>query len=455
MMLSSVNPATEDVLAKYETIDASQLQDILKKADRGSAFWQAVPLVERLEVIARIADVLEHDTVVRNAAAIITAEMGKPLVQAIAEVRKCASVCRYVVEEAATVFASRTVDAGFGHSTVEVAPLGTVFSIMPWNFPFWQFFRFAAPALAAGNSIILKHAPTTWGSALEALGICHMAGVPDDVLQAAIIDIDLVEEAIASPHVHAVTFTGSTRAGSTVAALSGRYVKKSVLELGGSDPYLVLDDANLDVAVEACVAGRLVNTGQSCVAAKRWIVDDALYDDFLERATDAMQRQVVGHPAQPATTLGPLARADLRDLLRQQVEDTIAAGGRYVGGGQLLPDRGFFVEPGIVEARPGMAAFDQELFGPVACLSRATSDDHAVMLANASMYGLGAAVFTSNPRRADSVAARIRSGMVFVNTFVRSDARLPFGGIAMSGYGRELGHAGMMEFVNIRTLVHS
>lgn len=452
-MFISINPATEEVVGTYLGMSDDAMEHHLAQAADAGRQWAFTTLDERLGVLDRLGALLERDDLLHNAATMITAEMGKPMEQALAEIRKCASVCRYVVGQAPNVYADVPVDAGFASGHVVTAPLGTILCIMPWNFPFWQFFRFAVPALAAGNAVVLKHAPTTWGSALAAVELCRMAGIPEGVVQPLMIDVEHIAAAVKSHHIQAVTFTGSTKAGAAVAKHAGMAVKKTVLELGGSDPYLVLDDATLDAAVEACVAGRLVNTGQSCVAAKRWIVADSLYDAFLERAKDAMAQQVVGDPYHPATTLGPIARADLRDQILRQVAESIEAGAHYHGGGQSLPAKGFFVEPGILEAQPGMVAFDDELFGPVACLTRATSDEHAIALANASVYGLGAAVFSSNAKRAHAVAARIRSGMVFVNTFVRSDPRLPFGGVGMSGYGRELGHAGMMEFVNLRTIV--
>ncbi|MCU0329615.1 MAG: NAD-dependent succinate-semialdehyde dehydrogenase [Candidatus Kapabacteria bacterium] len=452
-MFVSTNPATEEIVGRYPAISGEECSHRLSESADAGRQWANTPLDERVRILDQLGSLLLRDDLLQSSAAMITSEMGKPIEQARAEVRKCASVCHYVVEHAHRLFAAVPVDAGFASGHVLAAPLGTILCIMPWNFPFWQFFRFAVPALAAGNSVLLKHAPTTWGSALAAVEICRMAGIPDGVVQPLMIDVEHIASAIASHHVHAVTFTGSTKAGAIVAEHAGRAVKKTVLELGGSDPYLVLDDANIDAAVEACVAGRMVNTGQSCVAAKRWIVADSLYDAFLERAKNVVAQHVVGDPQHPATTLGPIARPDLRDQLRRQVAESIEAGACYHGGGQSLPSTGYFVEPGILEAQPGTVAFDDELFGPVACLTRAVSDDHAIALANASVYGLGAAVFSSNTTRAHHVAGRIRSGMVFVNTFVRSDPRLPFGGVGMSGYGRELGHAGMMEFVNLRTIV--
>jgi len=459
MTFQSINPATGQVIAEYTAHSAAEARAVISRADVAQREWAQLNVAERTLVIRRVADELEKR--VDDAAAMITAEMGKPLSQARAEVLKCRTVCDYLSTAAIAGLRNENVATEFASSVVHLQPLGLVLSVMPWNFPFWQFFRFAMPAVAAGNGVLLKHAPNTWGSALLAVEICHAAGIPRDLVQCVMVDIPDVEAMIAHPRVRAVTFTGSTRGGSAVAALAGKYVKKSVLELGGSDAYVVLEDADLDRAVTACVQQRCTNTGQSCIAAKRYVVHRSIAEAFQQRVSDAFSGMTVGDPLDPGTDLGPLARADLKATLLDQVTRAIKQGARLIVNGQDataqdmdIDGPGAFVRPGLlVDVQPGSIADQEELFGPVAAMIVVSSEEEAVSVANGNRYGLGAAVFSRDLNRAHRVAARLEAGSVFVNDFVRSDARIPFGGVKDSGYGRELGLVGLREFVNVKSIV--
>jgi succinate-semialdehyde dehydrogenase/glutarate-semialdehyde dehydrogenase len=449
MEFRSIDPATEEVIATYPTQTADEVRRIIERADDAQQKWADVDVVERAAVVRRLGDVItEH---VDQAATMISREMGKPLDQAVAEVLKCASACTYMAEHGPMALRDEVVSAEFVMSTIRREPMGLILSIMPWNFPFWQFFRFAAPALVAGNGILLKHAPTTWGSALLAVELCRRAGIPEGLVDCVMVDVPDVESVIADRRISAVTFTGSTIGGRAVGALAGNYIKKSVLELGGSDAYIVLDDADLSIAVNACIQQRFINSGQSCIAAKRWVVHTAVMESFRQRMFAAMQ----------AVKVGPLARKDLKDQLIDQVRRAVEEGATlYVDGAPadvsaLDPGgRGWFVRPAVLmDVRPGSVADHEELFGPVAAVIEVGSDDEAIRVANGNDYGLGAAVFTGDAQRAERFCRALQAGSVFVNGFVRSDARLPFGGVKDSGYGRELGLAGLMEFVNVKTVV--
>lgn len=453
MIFSSVNPATGAVVHEWAGHTPSEVLSIIHQASRAQGAWRHTSLDERATVLRRLAQVLDEQAA--DIAPVIVEEMGKPIVQALTEVRKCATACTYYADAAHRMLDADVVDAGYRHSRVQYDPMGLVLSIMPWNFPLWQFFRFAAPALLAGNGILLKHAPTTWGSAFAALRACHTAGVPQDLVAALLIDIPAVEGVIAHEAVRAVTFTGSTTGGAAVAAVAGRHVRKTVMELGGSDAAIVRADADLDLAVRQCVEGRTMNAGQSCIATKRWILDETIADRFLDMAHAAMQSHTVGLPMDPATTVGPLARRDLRDTVLDQVDRSVAAGATLLGDPRADVDpRGFYVRPAIL-VMDGVddAVTREEVFGPVACVVRSASDTDAVRLANDTPYGLGASIFTADMAVADRMASELECGSVFVNAFVRSDARLPFGGVKQSGYGRELGPHGLREFVNVRTVV--
>jgi succinate-semialdehyde dehydrogenase/glutarate-semialdehyde dehydrogenase len=388
-------------------------------------------------------------------ARLITSEMGKPLPQARSEVEKCAMACDYFAQHAARFLAPEKPPGAPKNGVVVFQPLGVLLAVMPWNFPFWQAFRAAAPALMAGNTVLLKHASNVCGCALAIESVFREAGLPSGAFQALLIGADCVPALISHPDVAAVTLTGSTEAGRQVAALAGAALKKTVLELGGSDPYVILKDADLDLAAEACAQGRLVNTGQSCIAAKRMIVVDTVRAEFERRLVARMAARKAGPPTEPGIDLGPLARADLRDALDAQVRRSIRRGARLLLGGKPLPGPGWFYPATVLtDVRPGMPAYDQELFGPVAAIVPVRDEAAALAAANHSAYGLAAAVFTRNRSHGRRIAIEeLEAGVVFVNDFVRSDPSLPFGGVRQSGYGRELGPFGIREFVNIKTIV--
>jgi succinate-semialdehyde dehydrogenase/glutarate-semialdehyde dehydrogenase len=384
-------------------------------------------------------------------AELIASEMGKPREQGVAEAKKCASACDYYALHAEELLAPETMTADGAVSRVVYRPLGPVLALMPWNFPFWQAVRFAAPTLLAGNVAVLRHASNVTGAALALEELFREAEAP---LTLVLVEKDQVSRLIGDPRIRAVTLTGSPSAGREVAAAAGRALKKTVLELGGSDPYLVLADADLDAAVDTCVRSRLINSGQSCIAAKRFIVEKSVHDRFVEAFAAAMRTKRAKDPLEPGADLGPLAQARGRERLHEQVQRSIAAGARCVLGGDLPATPGYFYPPTVLDnVRPGMPAFDEELFGPVAAIVAAEDIEDAIELANRTRYGLGAAVFTANAERARRIAERrLEAGNCFINDFVRSDPRLPFGGVKESGYGRELGAFGIKEFVNVKTV---
>ncbi|MBS1561488.1 MAG: aldehyde dehydrogenase family protein [Bacteroidetes bacterium] len=451
MHFTSIDPASEKTLASYSHMDATHVERTIAQCVRAQQAWAQKPIAERAAVLRRLAAVLLAQA--PRVASMITAEMGKPLSQARAEVEKCATACTYYADRAEELLAPRHVDVPQATATIHAEALGIVLCIMPWNFPLWQFIRFAAPALMAGNGILLKHAPTTWGSAFEAVRMCREAGVPEELVACLVIDVADVATVIADARVRAVTFTGSTRGGAAVAALAGANVKKSVLELGGSDAYVVLDDANVEEAARICVESRCTNSGQSCIAAKRFIVQRGVIDAFTDAAMQHLRTMHVGDPLDEATRIGPLARRDLRDGLLDQVRRAVE-GGAVAQSWHDVPDVGFYVAPTLLtNVDADNVALTEELFGPVAAIVEASDDADALALANASRYGLGGAVFTADPARALWFAQRLECGTVAVNDMVRSDARLPFGGVKDSGYGRELGPHGIMEFVNVKSVV--
>jgi succinate-semialdehyde dehydrogenase/glutarate-semialdehyde dehydrogenase len=381
-------------------------------------------------------------------------EMGKPLAGGKAEVEKCAWACDYYAEHAARFLADEPVATDATKSYVAFEPLGVVLAIMPWNFPFWQVFRFAAPALMAGNGAVLKHASNVPGCALAIEEIFRRAGFPEHLFRTLVIDAKQTSAVIRHRLVRAVTLTGSTAAGKAVAKQAGAQLKKTVLELGGSDPYVILEDADLDLAVETCVASRLINSGQSCIAAKRFVVVDAVRQEFEQRFVERMRRVRMGDPLDTASEVGPQARVELRDALHRQVRASVERGARCLLGGQVPPGPGAFYPPTVLtDVTKGMPAYDEELFGPVAAIIPVRNERAALKVANDSVFGLGAAVFTRDVARGERIAAqRFEAGSCFVNAFVKSDPRLPFGGIKQSGYGRELSHFGIREFVNIKTV---
>lgn len=452
MSLRSIDPATGELMQDYPEMSLSEVAATLSAAGNIFANWRHTPVAERAGLLRNAAEVLLRDK--ETHAKLMAREMGKPLVQGLAEVEKCALNCRYYADHTEGFLANEEVATEASHSFVTFQPLGAILAVMPWNFPYWQVFRFAAPALAAGNTVVLKHASNVSGCALAIERVFHDAGFPRDVFRTLLVGSHAVASIIAHPAVAAVTLTGSTPAGQAVAAEAGRHIKKTVLELGGSDAYVVLADADLDLTVETCVASRLINSGQSCIAAKRFIVVEPLRKAFEECMVALMQKKKVAPPLETDVDVGPQARSDLRDALHRQVEQSLRQGARLLLGGHVPARSGAFYPPTVLtDVHKGMTAFEEELFGPVAAIIPAKDEEEAIRLANDSVFGLGAAIFTRDVRRGEQIAVeKIEAGSVFVNAFVRSDPRLPFGGIKQSGYGRELSHFGLREFVNIKTV---
>ncbi len=451
MAITSINPATEETIAEYDELSASEIEERLERAEAAFHRHRRTSFAERAAQMQRAAQLLEDRA--EEWGTLMTREMGKPLAQATAEAEKCAWVCRYYAEHAEAFLADDVRATDASRSYIAYQPLGPVLAVMPWNFPFWQVFRFAAPALMAGNVALLKHASNVFGCALAIEAIFREAGFDEDAFQSLLISSDPIANILADRRVKAATITGSNRAGEAIGEHAGKNVKPSVLELGGSDAFIVLADADLDRAVEIGVKARMQNNGQSCIAAKRFILEAPIADAFTERFVAAMEAQTVGDPMDRATDLGPLARADLRDTLHEQVERAVAEGATLATGGASLDRTGFFYAPTVLtDVQPGTVAFDEELFGPAAALTTADDADCAVELANASPFGLGGAVFTEDTEKGEAIARRLEVGCAFVNGMVKSDPRLPFGGVKASGYGRELAEVGIREFVNVKTI---
>jgi len=452
--MQSINPSTEAVLDTFEDFSDEQVDSALQQAHDAQRSWRATSFGERAARLQAVARVLR--TQKDRWATLATNEMGKPIVEAEGEIEKCAWNCDFYAEHAAEFLADETVKTNASHSYVAFEPLGVVLAIMPWNFPFWQVVRFAAPALMAGNGAVLKHASNVPGCALALQEIFEAAGLPVGLFRTLLVPGSRVERLIADPRIQAVTLTGSSEVGEQVASTAGRYLKKQVLELGGSDPFIVLADADLDAAAATAVRARNQNNGQSCIAAKRFIVEETVADQFTDKFVAGVKALRVGDPLQRDTNVGPLARHDLLDALDKQVEQSVSAGARAVFGGRLVHGTGYFYPPTVLDhVSADMPAFREETFGPVAAVIRASGPDEAVRLANDTEYGLGAALWTRDIPLARDLAHRIEAGAVFINGMVASDPRLPFGGIKRSGYGRELGSFGIREFVNIQTVVIS
>ena len=451
-MIQSLNPANGQVLRRFEPLTPSALDSKLMLAASAAKTYIAESLEQRRFWMRRLALLLESDR--EDLAAIIVTEMGKPIVVARAEVDKCVSACRYYAESAAGILQAETIATEHAESYVRWDPLGVVLAVMPWNFPLWQVFRFVAPALMAGNVVLLKHAPSVPQCALAIEAVVRRAGFPRGSLQTLLIEAEVVERVLADARVAAVTLTGSEAAGRAVAAQAGYLIKKSVLELGGSDPFLVMPSADLPSAIANGVKARAINNGQSCIAAKRFVVHADVYDEFEKGFVEGMRELKVGDPMLEDTEVGPLASEAGRDKLMGQIEGAIQAGGRVLTGGKRVPGEGFYVEPTVIAGVPrGAAVCSEETFGPLALLFRVASLEEAIAVANETPFGLGASCWTTDAKEQERLAREIEAGAVFFNTPVASDPRLPFGGIKRSGYGRELSAAGMREFLNAKTVV--
>jgi succinate-semialdehyde dehydrogenase/glutarate-semialdehyde dehydrogenase len=450
-MIVSVNPSTGAELGRYPLDRPEDVERKLQGAAQAQQVWRTRSVRERCALLAEVAAVLRRNRA--QYAAMITAEMGKPLAEAEAEIDKSALTCEFYAESAAGFLADVQVPSNAADSRVVFDPLGVVLAVMPWNYPFWQFIRFAAPALAAGNAALLKHANNVPQCALALAEVFREAGAHDGLVCTLMIEATQVAGVLADARVAAVTLTGSTAVGKLIAAQAGSLMKKQVLELGGSDPFIVLADADVEAAARMAVKARFSNTGQSCISAKRFIVEDAVADRFVAAFCAGTRLLAVGDPMDRSTTVGPLARSNLRSDLHSQVARSVSAGAVVALGGHPIDGPGFFYAPTILDrVTPGMAAAVEETFGPAAAVIRVGSVDEAIAVANATEFGLGAALWTADLERAHLLARRIEAGAVFVNGLVASDPRLPFGGIKQSGYGRELGEFGIREFTNIKTV---
>lgn len=452
MPLQSIDPASGKKMRQYDELSSDAIAGVIEETHAAHLQWRRTGIKQHAALMEKLSGVLRSNA--GEYSRLMALEMGKPVRDGNQEIEKCAWLCRHYAANAASMLESENVKTEATRSFVTFQPLGVVLAVMPWNYPFWQVFRLAVPALMAGNGMLLKHAANVPGCAEAISDAFRQATFPDDIIRNLPVTSKNIAPVIAHPRVAAVSLTGSTEAGRSVAAQAGRHLKKTVLELGGSDPYIVLEDADLDATVEACVTSRLLNSGQSCIAAKRFVVLDAVRQPFEEKMVAALREKVMGDPLDEKTDIGPQARADLRDKLHAQVTTSIQQGARCLLGGEIPDGPGYFYPPTVLtEVDKGMPVFDEETFGPVAAIVPVPDEATAIAVANDSAYGLGAAVFTGDSARGERLAvSEIQAGNCFVNAFVKSDPRLPFGGIRNSGFGRELSHFGIREFVNIKTI---
>ncbi len=451
MAIETINPHTEELVKSFNTLSNEKVVGIIDNVHTEYLEWKKTSFDRRKNLMLNAAQVLRNEK--QKYAEILTLEMGKPITQAIAEVEKCAWVCEYYAENAESILSNEIIKTDASESYVQFDPIGIVLAVMPWNFPFWQVFRFAAPALMAGNAGILKHASNVPMSALAIEEIFKKAGFPNNIFRTLLVKSSQVEKIIENPKVKACTLTGSEYAGSMVASKSGKMLKKSVMELGGSDPFIIFNDADLELAASTAVTARLLNNGQSCIAAKRFIVVKEIYNEFEKLFVDKMEKVIVGNPMDGKTGLGPIAREDLLLELHEQVAKSVEKGAKLLTGGKRIDCKGFYYPATILtNVKKGMPAYDEELFGPVASVIKVEDEAEAIRVANDTEFGLGASLWTNDLAKAKRIAQEIESGSVFVNGMVKSDPRLPFGGVKLSGFGRELSHYGIKEFVNIKTV---
>lgn len=451
-MLTSINPANNRIIKTYDEMSYEESKKIISSADDSFNLWKETSFKLRSELMNKAANVLRENS--EEYSILMTTEMGKPIFQSRAEIEKCAWVCDYYADNAENFLSDEIIKTEAAKSFVSYQPLGVILAIMPWNFPFWQVFRFAAPNLMAGNAGVLKHASNVSGCALAIQNVFMKAGFPENLFRSLLVKSKDMKGIISDDKIKAVTLTGSVPAGKIVASLAGSLIKKTVLELGGSDPYVILEDADIEKAAMSCVTSRLINAGQSCIAAKRFIIVENIYADFEKLFLEIMSKKKMGDPFDEKNDIGPQASIQLRDELHDQVLRSVKQGAELILGGTLPEMDGAYYPPTILRnVKPGMTAFDEELFGPVAALIKAKDEADAIELANKSIFGLGAAVFTKDIKRGEQIAKeRLNAGCCFVNDFVKSDPRLPFGGIKESGYGRELSPFGIKEFVNIKSV---
>ncbi len=451
MSIKTINPTTNQIKKEFEALSDPALEKKLELSWQEYLKWSKLTIEQRSAHILQLQRALLHKK--EELAQLMTLEMGKPITEARAEIEKCAWLCEHYANEAAAMLAPEQVETEAKESYIRFDSIGITFAVMPWNFPFWQVFRQTIPSLLVGNTVVLKHASNVPQCALIMEEVLIAAGLPEGCFQTLLIKHDQTELVLSDPNVKMVSLTGSERAGSSVAALAGKYMKKSILELGGSDPFLVLKDANLERAAEIATAGRFQNNGQSCIAAKRFIVAKEVKDEFTKLFKEKVAALKVGNPADETTNIGPMAREDLAEELLSQIKRSVEAGAKIILGGDR-PDRlGAYFNPTLLDnVTPGMPAFDEELFGPAAAIITAENEGHAIELANNSRYGLGSVIFSKDTERAKGIAQHINSGSVFINQLVKSHPKLPFGGVNLSGYGRELSTYGLKEFANIKTV---
>ncbi len=448
-MYQSINPFTGEVIGSYEEFSDKMVAEIIDKTHHSYQNWKQTDFEERSSLMHQLAErLLEKKD---ELAVLITSEMGKIITESVAEIEKCAWLCHHYADHAAAMLEEEGMPSDGTISYVRFDPIGIIYAIMPWNFPFWQVFRFAVPTIMAGNTVVLKHAPNVFGCATAIEELFIEAGFPPHIMSNLIISVEQSDKVIAHPLVQGVTLTGSQKAGRMVASVAGKYLKKSVMELGGSDPYIVLKDAEINHACKTGMCSRMLNAGQVCISAKRFIVEESIFDDFVAEQKSLLEHLVLGDPMVKETEMGPMARPDLLEQIEQQVEKSVKMGAELITGGKRMNDR-FYAPTLLINARKGMPVYDEETFGPVSVVIPAKDPEDAVRIANDTEYGLGASIWTQNIELAEKMAAQLEAGAVFINGMTKSDPRLPFGGTKRSGYGRELSHFGIREFVNIKTV---
>ncbi len=451
-MIKSINPATGSEIKSYQEMSITEIDEIIAKSNQAFLKWRKTEFAQRAEMMKNAAKVLREKK--EELSSLMTEEMGKPILQSKSEIEKCAWVCDYYADNSENFLKDEIIKTDANKSFVSFQPLGVVLAVMPWNFPFWQVFRFAAPNLMAGNSGVLKHSSNVSGCAIAIENVFKEAGFIDNIFRTLIVSSSNIKKVIENKNIKAVTLTGSVAAGKSIASIAGSVLKKTVLELGGSDPYIILDDADLASAADTCVTSRLINGGQSCIAAKRFIIVEKVYNEFENLFIKSMKNKKMGDPFDETNDIGPQARIDLRNELHDQVLKSISLGAKLLLGGVISDRTNAYYPPTILtNVKPGMPAYEEELFGPVASLIKVKDEKEAIKVANDSIFGLGAAIFTSDKAKGEMIAKeQLDAGCCFVNEFVKSDPRLPFGGIKESGYGRELSSFGIKEFVNIKTV---